>query len=136
MGAFRKTFVRRKLSHAFGAMPAGLPARYTFSPTSMTSMSRRAPAALMMSRVAFMISGPMPSPYATVIGVLFAMRSAFGRSRRPSYGPHADLRSAKGAKSQAPNVDRYEPFERRDRAFLFKPGSHRRGRLVLESVDR
>ena len=32
-----------------------------------------------------MISGPMPSPYATVIGVFFSMLSPFGRLRRASY---------------------------------------------------
>ena len=37
------------------------------------SISMLAPAALIIWRVASMISGPIPSPYATVIGVLFAI---------------------------------------------------------------
>src|SRR6185503_15119048 len=39
----------------------------------MVSMSSAAPAAMMMRRVASMISGPMPSPCATVIGTFFAV---------------------------------------------------------------
>src|SRR5579862_5517892 len=39
----------------------------------MFSISSCAPAARMMRRVASMISGPMPSPYATVMGVFFAV---------------------------------------------------------------
>src|ERR1700730_17166863 len=39
----------------------------------MVSISRAAPAASRISRVAFMISGPMPSPWATVIGVFLAI---------------------------------------------------------------
>src|SRR5579883_3403622 len=35
----------------------------------------RAPPAFMISRVAAMISGPMPSPYATVMGTLFAIKT-------------------------------------------------------------
>src|SRR5882757_1212567 len=54
-------------------MPAELPRRYTFSPISMVSISSAAPPASRIWRVAFMISGPMPSPWATVMGVLVAM---------------------------------------------------------------
>src|SRR6185436_9464240 len=50
----------------------------------MVSMSSAAPDASRIWRVALMISGPMPSPWATVMGVLVAMeynRIAYG-------GPH------------------------------------------------
>src|SRR5579864_2004996 len=73
MGAFRKTWVRLSDSQALGSIPAVLPRRYTFSPISITSGSILAPAALTIWSVAAMISGPIPSPYATVIAVVFAI---------------------------------------------------------------
>ena len=51
-------------------MPEVLPLKYTFSPTSIVSISMRAPAALRICKVAAMISGPIPSPCATVMGVV------------------------------------------------------------------
>ena len=70
IGAFRKTLVRRSESQADGSMPARWPRLYTASPISMVSISIWAPAAWMMASVACMISGPIPSPWATVMGVL------------------------------------------------------------------
>lgn len=55
-------------------MPALLPLRYTFSPMSIVSMSSRAPASLRICSVASIISGPIPSPWATVIAVEVDMR--------------------------------------------------------------
>src|SRR5690606_16933241 len=54
-------------------MPEVCPARYTFSPISMNSGSMAAPADMRMWSTASMISAPMPSPRATVIGILPAM---------------------------------------------------------------
>src|SRR6266699_5286724 len=50
----------------------------------MGSISMRAPAACMICRVASMISGPMPSPYAMVMGVFSTMRT----SRPPLFSSH------------------------------------------------
>jgi hypothetical protein len=52
-------------------MPDVAPRRKTFSPISIFSIARRAPAASRTASVAAMISGPMPSPSATVIGTGF-----------------------------------------------------------------
>src|SRR5437764_13230300 len=59
-------------------MPAVLPHRYTFSPISIVSISRAAPEASRIWRVAFMISGPMPSPWATVMGVFVGIAEQLG----------------------------------------------------------
>src|SRR5215467_4542279 len=77
MGAFRNTLVRRSDSHALGSMPALLPRRYTFSPISIGSISIAAPASFRIDRVVSMISGPMPSPWATVMGTLVVIRKIF-----------------------------------------------------------
>ena len=70
MGAFRKTLFLRITSQASRAMPEVFPARYTFSPTSISSVAISAPAALIIERTASIISGPIPSPFATVIVVI------------------------------------------------------------------
>src|SRR2546426_684067 len=93
MGALRKTLVRRRDSQALGSMPALLPRRYTFSPISIGSMSIAAPASFRMESVASMISGPMPSPWATVMGTFVVIGEVFsiGHSMR-----------AQGASSNGP----------------------------------
>jgi hypothetical protein len=55
------------ISQDSGAIPDEFPDKYTFSPTSTSSNSISAPAALRIDNVAFMISGPIPSPFAIVI---------------------------------------------------------------------
>ncbi len=73
IGAFKNTFVRRNDSHDSARCRAESP-RYTpFRRSRCVSMSSCAPAALMICSVASMISGPMPSPYATVTGTFFAV---------------------------------------------------------------
>ena len=59
-------------------MPALCPRSYTASPISISSIARCAPAASRIRRVASMISGPIPSPRATVTGTDTARESAFG----------------------------------------------------------
>src|SRR5579864_913359 len=74
IGALRNTFVRRRDSQAVASMPVLEPVRWSFSPMTISSMASRAPAALSTRSVESMISGPIPSPLAIVIG------TAFGRS--------------------------------------------------------
>ena len=71
VGAFRNILLRLIVSHDSLAIPEVSPARYTFSPTSISSISSLAPAAMIISNVASMISGPIPSPLATVILFIF-----------------------------------------------------------------
>src|ERR1035437_7249414 len=49
----------------------------------MVSISRAAPAASNMRSVALMISGPMPSPWATVMGVFVDIREHLGYWNAP-----------------------------------------------------
>jgi hypothetical protein len=81
MGALRSTPVRRMVSHASRVIPDELPERYTCSPMSMGSNRRGAPAASSTRRVASMISGPMPSPWATAMGVVVGVAAASGDAR-------------------------------------------------------
>src|SRR6266498_3024594 len=83
MGALRKTLVRRSDSQALGSIPALFPRRYTFSPISIGSMSMAAPASFRMERVASMISGPMPSPWATVMGTFVVIGEFFSIGHSP-----------------------------------------------------
>ena len=49
-------------SNDLGSIPEEIPFKYTCSPISITSYSSCAPAASRIFSVAFMISGPIPSP--------------------------------------------------------------------------
>src|ERR1700730_1058122 len=59
----------------------------------MFSISIAAPASLRMESVASMISGPMPSPWATVIGTFFVIRGFFsiGHSRGGDLGTFGSI---------------------------------------------
>src|SRR5919106_2207402 len=69
IGALRNTRLRRMVSQASEGIPEVWPSSYIFCPMSMVSNRRGALAASRIRSVASMISGPMPSPGATVTGI-------------------------------------------------------------------
>src|SRR5450759_4249188 len=98
----------------------------------MVSISRGAPAASNMRSVALMISGPMPSPWATVMGVFVDIREHLGYWNAP--------RRATGLRRLPTQrvplrgflpADVQQLFDLRDHSAGFVPDPHRERRLHL-----
>src|SRR5450759_4224647 len=94
----------------------------------MVSISRAAPAASNMRSVALMISGPMPSPWATVMGVFVDIREHLGYWNAPRRATR--LRSLFLQRPFLP-ADVQELFDLRDHSAGFVPDLHHERRLHL-----